>query len=133
MPAGVEPGRLHVAESCGCPYPAPRHHEESRLGAYSTRYPRYQSNTVTLSATTAWQEVIRFAGRPDRIDVAASAAGVEFRFRNRGESPTDALRVPNAAFHDTDISKEIVEARDSTGAGGQLVTAHGMWIDSPTS
>lgn len=105
----------------------------TRVGAQDTRFPRYQSNTITLAATTAFQEVIRFAGRPDRIDYAASAAGVEVRFRNRGETVTDSIRVPNAAFHDTDLSKEIMEARDPAGAGGQLVTAHGMWIDKATT
>ena len=105
----------------------------TRVGMTSDRFPRYQSNTITLAASTAFQEVIRFAGRPDRIDYAASAAGVEIRFRNRGETVTDTIRVPNAAFHDTDLSKEIMEARDPTGAGGQLVTAHGMWIDKATT
>lgn len=102
-------------------------------GRTSDRFPRYQANTITLAASTTFQEVIRFSGRPDRIDLSASAAGVEYRFRNRGESPTDAIRAPGTAFHDTDLSKEIVEARDPTGAGGQLVTAHGMWIDAATT
>lgn len=105
----------------------------ARVGIADVRYPRYQSNTITLAATTTFQEVIRFAGRPDRVDYAASAAGVEVRFRNRGETVTDSIRVPNAQFHDTDLSKEIMEARDPTGAGGQLVTAHGMWIDRATT
>lgn len=102
-------------------------------GIASSRYTRYQSNTITLAASTEFQQVVLFAGRPDRIDYAASAAGVEVRFRNRGETPTDAIRVPSAQFHDTDISKEIMEARDPTGAGGQLVTAHGMWIERATT
>ena len=102
-------------------------------GRVSERFTRYQANTITLAASTEFQQVILFAGRPDRIDYSASAAGVEVRFRNRGESPTDAIRVPNAQFHDTDISKEIMEARDPTGAGGQLVTAHGMWADAATT
>lgn len=102
-------------------------------GSQSESYPRYQSNTVTLAASTEFQEVIRFAGRPKVVDLSASAAGVEYRFRNRGETPTDAIRAPGTAFHETHLSKEIVEARDPTGAGGQIVTAHGMWTDPATT
>lgn len=102
-------------------------------GAVSDSFPRYQSNTITLAAVTTWQEVIRFAGRPQKIDIAASAAGVNFRLRNRGEPEADAIRVVNAAFHETQVSKELVEAQDPTGTGGQIVTAHGMWTKPVTS
>jgi hypothetical protein len=102
-------------------------------GYASDSFPRYQSHTITLAATTAWQEVIRFAGRPVKVDIAASAAGVNFRLRNRGESEADAIRVVNAAFHETQVSKELVEAQDPTGAGGQVVTAHGMFTDAQIS
>jgi hypothetical protein len=102
-------------------------------GVTADSFPRYQSNTITLAANTSWQEVVRFAGRPKKIDVAASAAGVNFRLRNRGEAEADAIRIVNAAFHETQISKELVEAQDPTGAGGQIVTAHGMFTDSVIS
>jgi hypothetical protein len=123
------PGRVPTAAPCEHSFPPHREHQGYGLGAVATKFPRYQSATITLTATTAFQEVVRFAGRPDRIDVAASAAGVNFRLRNRGEENTDLIRIVNAAFHETDISKEIVEAQDPTGAGGQIVTVHGMWTD----
>ena len=115
-------------------YPACRCDTRIRpSGVEAESYPRYQSNTITLAANTTWQTVIRFAGRPRKIDVAASAAGVNFRLRNRGEAEADAIRIVNAAFHETEISKELVEAQDPTGAGGQIVTAHGMYTDSVIS
>lgn len=133
VPGGSEGNR---ERSPIAPVEYPRCRCETRIppaGANADSYPRYQSNTVTLAASTAWQTVIRFAGRPRKIDVAASAAGVNFRLRNRGESEADAIRIVNAAFHETEISKELVEAQDPTGAGGQIVTAHGMYTDSVIS
>jgi hypothetical protein len=121
-------GRAPVAAPCDCSFPPHREIEDRLPGKTSESYPRYQSATITLAATTAFQQVVLFSGRPDRVDVAASAAGVEIRLRNRGEENTDPIRTVNAAFHETAISKEIVEARDPTGAGGQIVTCHGMWI-----
>lgn len=100
-----------------------------REGISTHQFPRYQSATITLAASTAFQQVVAFSGRPDNIDIAASAAGVEIRLRNRGQGEADAIRIVNAAFHDTYISRDIVEARDPTGAGGQIVTAHGMWTE----
>jgi hypothetical protein len=123
------PGRVPVAAPCEHSYPPARDLCNNPRGLVDRRFPRYQSKSITLAANTSFQLVVQFAGRPDRIDVAASAAGVNFRFRNRGEPEGDALRVPNAAFHDTDISKDIVEAQDPTGAGGQICTAHGLYID----
>jgi hypothetical protein len=131
---GGSPGNRERSPAAPVLFPPPRPDGRGHAaGAVSDSFPRYQSNTITLAATAAWQEVIRFAGRPAKIDIAASAAGVNFRLRNRGESDTDAIRIVNAAFHETEISKELVEAQDPTGAGGQIVTAHGMWIDPATS
>jgi hypothetical protein len=114
-------------------WPTPRTDRAFGPGISDTSYPRYQANTITLAATTAWQTVVRFSGRPNRIDVAASAAGVNFRLRNRGETDPDSIRIVNAAFHETNISKDIVEAQDPTGAGGQIVTCHGMWTEPATT
>lgn len=133
VPGGQTFNRERSPAVPGDAYPQPRDGRAHSSGLVATRFPRYQSNTITLAASTAFQEVIRFSGRPDNIDLSASAAGVEYRFRNRGETVTDSIRAPGTAFHDTNLNKEIVEARDPTGTGGQTVTAHGTWVDAPTS
>lgn len=102
-------------------------------GATSVRFPRYEARTLTLAASTAFQEVARYSGRPDRIDLHSSAAGIEYRLRNRGESQEANLVSRAAGVYETDLSKEIVEARDPAGAGGQLVTAVGFWQDEATT
>ena len=102
-------------------------------GAVATSFPRYEARTLTLAASTTFQEVARFSGRPARIDLHASAVGVEFRLRNRGEDQSANLVVRAAGPYQTDISKEIVEARDPAGAGGQIVTAVGFWQDEATT
>lgn len=91
------------------------------------KYPRYDAKTATLAASVVFQEVARFSGRPDRIDLHASAAGVEFRMRNRGQDVSSALVVRTLGPYETDASFELVEARDPAGAGGQLVTVVGYW------
>ena len=130
----ISEGNLERSPVAPVSYPPCRCDERgNRVGITDVSFPRYQSNTITLAATAAWQEVIRFAGRPSKIDIAATAAGVNFRLRNRGEPEADAIRVVNAAYHQTEISKEIVEAQDPAAGGGQIVTAHGMWVDRISS
>jgi len=109
-------------------FPAPR--EAARgygPGAVALRFPRYESRSATLAATTVFAEVARFSGRPDRVDLHSSAAGVEFRLRNRGQADNTGLIVRAAGSYETDASFELVEARDPAGAGGQLVTSVGYW------
>src|SRR6266545_125227 len=96
-------------------------------GVVPGRFPRYDAKTATLAASAAFQEVARFSGRPDRIDLHASAAGVEFRMRNRGQDVSSALVVRTLGPYETDASFELVEARDPAAAGGQLVTVVGYW------
>jgi len=91
------------------------------------KYPRLDAKTATLAASAEFQEVARFSGRPDRIDLHASAAGVEFRMRNRGQDVSSALVVRTPGPYETDASFELVEARDPAGTGGQLVTVVGYW------
>jgi hypothetical protein len=86
-----------------------------------------ESGAITLAASTVFQEVITFGGRPDSIIIDASAAAIEVRFRNRGEAARAPIRVQGAGERRYQIMAEIVEARDPAGAGGQLVTATGRW------
>lgn len=126
-PGGGDGNREHspVADLSG--YPRPACGRDYGPGVVPGSFPRYDARTATLAASTAFQEVARFSGRPDRIDVHASAAGVEFRFRNRGQDQSTNLVVRAAGAYETDASFELVEARDPAGAGGQLVTAVGYW------
>jgi hypothetical protein len=96
-------------------------------GVVPGSFPRYEARTATLAASTAFQEVARFSGRPDRVDLHSSAIGVEFRLRNRGQDQSANLVVRAAGPYETDASFELVEARDPAGAGGQLVTVVGYW------
>lgn len=101
-------------------------------GHANARYPRYESRTLTLAAVATFQTVALFSGRPDRIDLHASAAGLEFRLRNRGEEQNTVIVMRAAGPYETDISKEIVEVRDPAGGGTQLVTAVGVWAAEST-
>jgi hypothetical protein len=96
-------------------------------------FPRQQSKTATLAASTAFQEVVRFSGRPDRIDLHTSAIGVEFQYRNRGSDAVPGPVLRATGSYEADASFEIVEARDPAGAGGQLVTVTGYWKAESTT
>lgn len=96
-------------------------------GLVPGRFPRQQRFTATLGAVTTFAEVARFSGRPDRIDLHSSAAGVEFQYRNRGGDTVPGPVVRAAGAYETDASFDLVDARDPAGAGGQLVTVIGYW------
>lgn len=87
----------------------------------------YESNRIVLAASTLFQEVISFSGRPDSIVLDSTATGVEYRLRNRGGPPGSPIRVEGIAQRDLQVSAEIVEARDPAGAGGQGFSATGRW------
>ena len=127
LPGGSDGNRERspVADLSG--YPRPQAGRDYGAGLVPGRFPRMESRSATLAAVATFAEVARFSGRPDRIDLHSSAAGVEFRFRNRGQDATTGLVVRAGGSYETDASFELVEARDPAGAGGQLVTAVGYW------
>jgi hypothetical protein len=96
-------------------------------GVVPGSFPRSQSRTLTLAAVATLQEVIRFSGRPDRIDLHSSAAGVTFSFQNRGSEIVTGPTVRAAGPYETDASFDIVYAQDLAGTGTQLVTVSGYW------
>jgi hypothetical protein len=108
-------------------FPTPRPGRDVGPGTIAASWPRQQSKTLTLAASALFQEVVRFSGRPDRIDLHSSAIGVEFQYRNRGNEAVPGPVVRAIGLYETDASFDIVEARDPAGAGGQLVTVTGYW------
>lgn len=90
-------------------------------------FDQYESNSITLAASTVFQEVITFSGTPESIVVDVSAVNVEVRFRNRGEAAFSPIRIQSAGERRFQVRAQIVEARDPTGAGAQLVTATGRF------
>jgi hypothetical protein len=87
----------------------------------------FEEANITLAATTNFQEVITFGGRPDRLTVTTSGSVVDIRIRDRGAGPGRITRFIASSVADLWTPGEIVEARDSTGAGGQLVVARGYY------
>lgn len=96
-------------------------------GVVPGRFPRSESRYLTLAAVATDQVVARFSGRPDRIDLHASAAGVRFSFQNRGGEIVPGPTLRAAGAYETDASYDIVYAADPSGTGGQLVTVTGFW------
>lgn len=96
-------------------------------GVVPGSFPRTQSNTLTLAANADLQQVIRFSGRPSRIDLHSSAAGVTFSFQNRGSEIVTGPTLRAAGSYETDASYDIVYAQDLAGVGTQLVTVMGFW------
>jgi len=127
VPGGAEENRERSAPPDVLYPPARPGVRDYGAGLVPGRFPRYESRSATLAAVATFAEVARVSGRPARIDLHSSAAGVEFRFRNRGQTDETGLIVRGAGAYETDASFELVEARDPAGAGGQLVTAVGYW------
>jgi len=88
----------------------------------------YESGRLVLAASTVFQDVITFSGRPESIVLDATAVGVEFRLGHRGEAFGTPIRIEGIAQRDLQVSAEIVQARDPAGVGGQGVTATGRFM-----
>jgi hypothetical protein len=92
-------------------------------------YEWYDSASLTLAATTAFQELIEFAGAVDSVMIQTNTTGLEFRFRYRGEPGGQPIRLLVTGFQSINVACEIVEVRDDTGAGGQIATAIGRYAN----
>jgi hypothetical protein len=130
VPGGAAVPMLHRDGRPDSGYPPTRGVPSPGVGAAATVFPRYQSALLTLAANATFQQVVLFAGRPHNITLQASATGLNFRLRNRGEEGLDSIRVLSTNPLVLYISKEIVEVQDPAGAGGQIVSAQGMWTDA---
>lgn len=109
-------------------FPEPRASAQRPAGRREYEsYDNAESAFITLAASTVFQEVITFGGRPESIIIDASAAAIEVRFSNRGQAPRAPVRLQHAGETRFQVAAEIVEARDPAGAGGQLVTAIGRY------
>lgn len=95
----------------------------------SEKFERYETLTLTLAANALFQEVGRFSGTPDAIDVWASAAGLNVRLSDLAVNEISAVvTVANDTLH-THISRRIVEAQDPAGGGTQSVRVTGKWAE----
>lgn len=92
------------------------------------RHGGYDAGRITLAASTAFQTVITFAGSADEIDLRTSAAGVEWRLRDRAGPVRAAFLADNTRDQHITIPTEVVEARDPAGVGTQVVQAIGRYI-----
>jgi len=88
----------------------------------------YESFTATLAAGTAFADAGAFSGRPDSILFQSNTAGIDVRFRNRGEAPGSPIRVNVTGTQTVAIAAEVVEARDPAGVGGQVLVVIGRFV-----
>jgi len=110
-------------------YPAERATAKRREpGRTAESFDWYESARLVLAASTVFQDVVTFSGRPESIILDATAAGVEFRLGHRGEAFGTPIRIEGIATRVLDVSAEIVQARDPAGVGGQGVTATGRFM-----
>jgi hypothetical protein len=84
---------------------------------------------VTVPASTAFSVAYRFAGRPDEIRIIRSAnANCEIRLANIGEAPGTVLEAANVDEATPLPGADMIEFRDSTGAGGSTLDFLGIYF-----
>lgn len=109
-------------------YPQARPAPPAPAGARSFEsYEWYEARRPTLAAGTAFVEVARFSGRPDRIEIQSGSSDVEVRLSRRGEAPGDPVRIVSIGAVDFGAGADLVEARDVNGVGGQSVLIMGFY------
>ncbi len=113
----------------GPPVAVPQDRERAPEAAphIGEKFERYETITFTLAAVATIQDAGQFSGRPDAIDLFASAAGVDVFLTDelgREESP---YRLPATTWIYTSVSKRRIRVQDPTGAGTQVIRAVGKY------
>jgi hypothetical protein len=93
----------------------------------SSSYIGYETIDFTLAAISTWQEAGRFSGVAQDVQFWASAANVQVRIRTRDRADASAVLLPANVWSEIELTGEIVEARDATGAGTQRLIALGKY------
>jgi hypothetical protein len=96
----------------------------------SEKFGRYETIQAVLGATTTFTELGRFSGTPDQVDVWASAANLDVRFKDTATPEESAVKTIANDWVRNVNARRIVEARDPAGAGGQTVSVLGKWAES---
>lgn len=108
-------------------YPEQRERVAEAAPHIGDKYERYETISFTLAAVATVQEAGQFSGRPDAIDLFASAAGVDVFLTDELGREESAIRLPANDWFHSDISKRRVRVQDPTGTGLQVVRAVGKW------
>jgi len=112
---------------CWKTYPPAREREPGPAPQLSEKFERYETLTLTLAAVATVQELGRFSGTPDAIDLFASAAGVDVFLADDVGREESSFTLPAAAWLHTHVARRIVRVQDPTGTGLQVVRAVGKW------
>jgi len=109
------------------PSPPARMRAPEPVPMVTEKFERYETVTFTLAAVATVQDAGQFSGRPDAIDLFASAAGVDVFLTDELGREESSLRLPALDWIHTDLSKRRVRVQDPTGVGLQVIRAVGKY------
>lgn len=111
------------------PAPPERNYANGAPPVVSEKHERYETLSLTLAANATFQEVGRFSGTPDAIDIWASAANLNVRLSDLAVVEVSVVKTEaNQTLH-TNISRRLVEVQDPAGTGTQSVYVTGKWAE----
>jgi hypothetical protein len=84
------------------------------------KFERYETISFTLAAVGTVQDAGQFSGRPDAIDMFASAANVDVFLTDELGREESAIRLPVATWIYTQLSKRRIRVQDATATGLQV-------------
>lgn len=114
-------------------YPKPRDRSRPVGAAPDSPSATYDSGSFTLPAGTAFSTVARFAGRPDFIGITCTAVGTEARLTDIGENPGPTFDAARFGIVGDLPGRDLLEARDPAGVGGQVVHWRAIYNDKARS
>jgi len=127
---GTHPGDAMRGQGRTGPAPAAPPQRERVPGPHphiGDKYERYETLVFTLLAVATVQDAGQFSGRPDAIDLFASAAGVDVFLTDELGREESAYRLPATTWLQTFVSKRRVLVQDPAGVGLMTVRAVGKF------
>lgn len=93
----------------------------------ATKYERYESTNGPQTLADTDTELIRFSGRPDQITLSARAFGALVTLSDRVSRETHFVAVQAGETINSDISREIVTARNLLAGSNCILHVTGKW------
>lgn len=96
-------------------------------GVVADVFPRHQTTGGFVALTDTLAEVIRFAGKPENIEIWVRNQDAAVVFTEETQSEREVITVPAGVFYEPKVTAEVIMARNATAGLTASIQVIGKW------